>query len=515
MTSAKTNPTTPTPDVARIQASIDELVRAGDTRRLRAAHRLLKSALDRKRVAERTRKFAHDPIGWVRRRLRQVVWSKQREVLESVRDHRRTAVRSGHGVGKSHTASLAAGWWLDTHPPGEAFVVTTAPTYAQVRAILWRYIRRIHKAAGLPGRVNQTEWHIDDEIVAYGRKPSDHDESAFQGIHARYVLVILDEACGIPPQLWIAADALTTNVDCRILAIGNPDNPASEFRRVCTPGSGWHQISISAFDSPNLTGEDVPEQVALALVSAEWVEEKRREWGEDNPLYKSKVLGEFSEDSQWQVVRTSDVATCRLDLETPYAASELCPVELGVDVGGGSDETVIRERRGPVAGREWRGHTDRPEVIAPMVLQAIRETGATSVKVDSNGVGFGVVGELRNMQARGLHNARIYGVNVGEAPRDPKRFLNLRAEIWWRIGRELSEAREWDLSTMDNADATIAQLLEPQWELDPKGRIKVEPKEDIIERLGRSPDNADALLLAFFVPVDATTDYLEHLMGRR
>lgn len=507
---ATTNP----PDLARIQASLDELVRAGDTRRLRAAHRELKSAVDRKRVAERTRRYSSNPVGWVRRRLRQVVWSKQAEVLESLQTHRRTAVQSGHGVGKSHTASLAAGHWLDTHPPGEAFVVTTAPTFAQVRAILWRYIRRIHRAAALPGRVNQTEWWIDDEIVAFGRKPSDHDESAFQGIHARWVLVILDEACGIPAQLWVAADALTTNTDCRILAIGNPDNPASEFRKVCTPGSGWHVIKISAFDSPNLTGESVPESVAQALVSREWVEEKRREWGEDNPLYRSKVLGEFSEDSQWQVVRTSDVAACRIDLEVPYAPSELLPVELGVDVGGGGDETVVRERRGKVAGREWREHTDRPEVIAPMILQAIRETGAGAVKVDSNGVGFGVVGELRNMAARGLHSARIYGVNVGEASRYPDRFANLRAEIWWCIGRELSEQRGWDLSTMANADTTIAQLLEPQWSLDPKGRVLVEKKEDIIDRLGRSPDNADALLLAHFVPTDATTDYLEHLTRR-
>ncbi|MEV0968504.1 hypothetical protein [Microtetraspora glauca] len=503
-----------TPDLAHLLGSVDELVRAGDTRRLRQVHRQLKSAVDRKRVAERTRKYSSNPVSWVRRRLRQFIWSKQREVLESIRDHRRTAVQSGHGVGKSHTASLAAGWWLDTHPPGEAFVVTTAPTYAQVRAILWRYIRRIHKAGDLPGRVNQTEWWIDDEIVAFGRKPSDHDESAFQGIHARWVLVILDEACGIPAQLWVAADALTTNADCRILAIGNPDNPASEFRKVCRPGSGWHVIKISAFDSPNLTGEDVPEDVALALVGREWVEEKRAEWGEDNPLYKSKVLGEFSEDSQWQVVRTSDVAACRLDLETPYAASELLPVELGVDVGGGSDETVIRERRGKVAGREWREHTDRPEVIAPMILQAIRETGATSVKVDSNGVGFGVVGELRNMAARGLHSARVYGVNVGEASRYPDRFANLRAEIWWCIGRELSEERGWDLSTMENADTTVAQLLEPQWSLDPKGHVLVEKKEDIIERLGRSPDNADALLLAYFVPTDAATEYMEHLLRR-
>lgn len=490
--------TTPTADVAHLRAQIQQLVRAGDTRQLKVIRDQLKSGADRKALAVRTARYSNEPIRWVEERLKQTVWSKQKEIMLSVRDHRRTAVRSGHGVGKSHTASLVACWWLDTHPPGEAFVVSTAPTFAQVRAILWRYIRRNHKAGALAGRVNQTEWHIDDELVGYGRKPADHDESAFQGIHARYVLVLIDEACGVPEQLWTAADALATGPDCRILAIGNPDNPASHFRKVCTPGSAWNQLTISAFDSPNLTGEDVPEDVGLALVGREWVEEKAQEWGEDNPIYKSKVLGEFSTDAANQVVRLSDVATCRTPSDKRLTGEQLLPVELGVDVGGGGDETVIRERRGQQAGREWRAHTDRPEKIAPLILAAIKETGATAVKIDSIGIGFGVIGELRNAANRGEHRATITGVNVATAASEPTKFINLRAEMWWSLGRGLSESRAWDLSTMDNADTTVAQLLEPRWDTDPKGRIRVEPKDEIRKRLGRSPDNADALLLAFY-----------------
>lgn len=448
------------------------------------------------REAQQAR-WAADPALWVRERLGQTVWSKQAEILGSVRDNRRTAVRSGHGLGKSHVAALVACWWLDIHSPGEAFVVTTAPTFPQVRAILWRYIRRMHAAGGLAGRVNQTEWHLENELVAFGRKPSDYSESAFQGIHAPHVLVIIDEAGGVKPNLWIAADALTTNDGCRLFSIGNPDNPASEFRKVCTPGSGWHVIGISAFDSPNLTGEQVPPAVAKALVSRSWVEEKLREWGEENPVYRSKVLGEFSQDSEWQVVRTSDVAVCRIPSDVPHPVELLLPVELGVDVGGGGDETVVRERRGILAGREWRAHTDRPEKIAPMIARAIRETGATSVKIDSIGVGFGAIGELRNMRIPGV---MIHGVNVGEKASRPDRFVNLRAELWWEVGRGLSERRGWDLSVMENADTTVAQLLEPRYDNDPTGRIRVEKKEEVIKRLGRSPDNADALLLSYFCP---------------
>lgn len=465
--------------------------------------------------AVRASQYLDDPTVWISERLGEHVWSKQAEIMRALRDHRRVAVRSCHGVGKSHIASRAVAWWLDVHPPGEAFVVTTAPTYAQVRAILWRYIRQAHRKGNLPGQVNQTEWKLNGELVAFGRKPADHDESAFQGIHARYVLVVLDEACGIPEDLWIAADALTTNDGCRMLAIGNPDNSASHFARVSGPASLWHTVRISAFDSPNFTGEDVPDELRQLLISPAWAEEKRREWGEDNPIYRSKVLGEFSADDPAAVVRASDVAACRVHGDTPRAAHELLPVELGVDVGGGGDETVVRERRGVVAGREWRERSDQPRTIAPLILRCIRETGATVVKVDEIGVGRGVIGELQNLRAEGRHSASIVAVNAAARASDPGQFVNVRAEMWWQVGRMLSQNRAWDLSQMDNADTTVAQLLEPRWSIGPRGAIQIESKDEIRKRLGRSPDNADALLMAFYQPPGGADDALEYLRALR
>ncbi|HEU4967305.1 MAG TPA: hypothetical protein VFT53_07620 [Candidatus Saccharimonadales bacterium] len=466
-------------------------------------------AQEKAKIAANWERWRNNPSEWVQERLSEHVWSKQHEIMESLRDNRRTAVQSCHGVGKSHIASRAVAWWLDTSPTGEAFVVTTAPTGHQVRAVLWRYIGQVHSKAKLPGRVTQVpDWKIDGELVAYGRKPADHDPGAFQGIHANRVLVVLDEACGIPEQLWYAIDSLTTNEDCRVLAIGNPDDSSSYFARVCRPDSLWHTIGISAFDSPNFTGEPVPESVAHNLISRQWVDEKRIEWGEDNPIYKAKVLGEFSVDNQWATVRASDVYQCGLGIETVWSKDQLLPVELGVDVGGGGDETVIRERRGPLACREWKEHTDKPHLIAPLILQAIRETGATRVKIDSIGVGFGVCGELENLRKQGLHSAEIVQVNVAEKSRWPEKYANVRAEMWWEIGRLLSERREWDLSArryndvpgMSNAEVTLAQLLDPKWELTPKGQILIEKKDEIRKRLGRSPDNADALLMAFYTP---------------
>ena len=165
------------------------------------------------------------------------------------------------------------------------------------------------------------------------------------------------------------------------------------------------------------------------MIAPSWAEEKRLEWGEDNPIYKSKILGEFTNDDPGKVIRASDVASCRVPTEMKRGDDELTPVELGVDVGGGGDETVIRERRGVMAGREWREHSDQPHTIAPLVLRAIRETGATSVKIDSIGVGAGVVGELQNLASEGRHEARIVAVNVAEQASDPRMYLNLSAEL--------------------------------------------------------------------------------------
>jgi hypothetical protein len=434
-----------------------------------------------------------DPVGWVKDRLDEHLWSKQVEIAESVRDQPKTAVRSCHDAGKSFIASRIAAWWLDTRPVNEAFVVSTAPTFPQVRAILWREIGRAHRKGKLVGRVNQTEWFIGDEIVGYGRKPSDYSPDAFQGIHARYVLVIIDEACGVPKSLWDAVDSIATNEEARILAIGNPDNPSAHFATVCKPASGWNVIRIDGLDTPNFTGEQVPSSLGDLLLSQSWVEDKKRTWGEDSPLYIAKVRGEFPEDADDGVVPLSWVRRCQ-NQEPAHEENEL--VQLGVDVGAGGDFTSIREVRGNRACRVWRDHSREPETVVGKVVAAIHESGATRVKVDVIGIGWGIAGWLREKGQEGVHDAQIVGVNVGKASTSPKRFPRLRDQIWWEVGRELSESGGWDLSDVD--EDTIAQVIAPKYALDASGRVKVERKEETKERLGRSPDDADALLLAYY-----------------
>ena len=461
-----------------------------------------------------------DPVRWVTERTGEHLWSVQQAIIESVRDHRRTAVPSCHGAGKSFCAARVAAWWLDAHPPGDAFVVTSAPTDPQVKAVLWREITRAHRKGNLPGRVTQdAQWKIADELVAFGRKPADiaagsehYTVTAFQGIHARYLLVIFDEAAGIDPPLWIAATSLLTNDDARFLVIGNPDDPQSEFARVCDGADpdeggmsarGWNVIPINAFNTPNFTDEPVEGDLRQYLVGPTWVEDFTRDVGAESAIYEAKVLGRFPTDSSDGTIPWSWLRACKLGI--PTIGAMLDPVEFGVDVGASDngDLTVIRERRGMHAGRRWTARSSDPEVVARAVVMAAREARPVSIKIDEIGVGWAIVA----LVSRDLPGVPVVGVNVAErATSGPngETYVNLRSKLWWEVGRGLSRDRAWDLITVD--DRTLTELATPRWSEDASGRILIEPKDDIRKRLGRSTDDADALLLAYYQPPPAGQD---------
>lgn len=428
--------------------------------------------------------YVADPQAWAGDKLGAFLWSKQREIFESVVANRRTAVKSCHGAGKSWSAGALAAWWIDTHAPGEAIVVSTAPTYKQVHAVLWEEIRKQHRTGHLPGTVLQTdEWKIGDVLVGMGRKPADHDAHGFQGIHRRYVLAILDEACGIPAALWNAVEAITTNEDCRILAIGNPDDPATEFGNVCKPGSGWNVLQISSFDTPNLSGEHVPDYMRPLLPSKTWVDDAAKRWGTESPVYLSKVLGEFPETSENTLIPARYItAAQQRDLEPAQ------PVRLGVDVARfGTDRSVVTRLSGGVARvlASW-GKTATTETTG-QVIDIARREGAEQIRVDGVGVGGGVVDRLLELGWPAVD------MQAGQGALDPVMFLNARAEWYWAL-RQRFEDGDIDLDPLD--DELASQLAALRYKFTSRGQIVIESKDDMRKRGMPSPDRADSLMLA-------------------
>lgn len=499
-----------------------------------------------------------DPTKWGHERLGEYYHFHQREILESIRDNRYTAVQSCHDAGKSFIASRIAAQWIDTHEPGEAFVVSTAPTSAQVSAILWREIARAHRKGRLNGNITTAgypQWKMMGELVGYGRKPSDYDDSAFQGIHARYVLVIIDEACGVPKQLFDAADALATNENARVLAIGNPDDPMSHFASVCKPDSGWNRIKIDGLRTPNFTREaveglkceqcarvgaektllerlmiadkvpyneePVPEGLREMLLSPLWVEERLHRWvgrsesdgqltnqANQSSLFTAKVRGNFPTSDTEGIIPLGWVEAAVQRYEDWIDKGKPTPQGrrvVGVDVAReGADETCIVIREGDIVTdiRKYR-KADTMETTGN-VTAALTVPGALAV-VDVIGVGGGVVDRLRELDKPNIpFNAA--GSAKGLLDRTGEfKFKNLRAAAWWNM-RELLDPSRGSTVMLPNSETLKADLCTPRWHVQSGGAIQVETKDDIRKRLGRSTDEGDAVVMAHWIESGAQVD---------
>jgi len=448
--------------------------------------------------------YATNPVGFIEQRLGDFIWSKQKEICRALVEHDRVAVKSCHQSGKSYVTGDIVSWWIAAHPPNTAFVITSAPTFSQVEMILWREVNRAHARGNLIGRTNRTAWVVGNEVVAVGRKPDDKTTTPFQGIHALHMLVAFDEACGVPKTLWDAAESLIANEGGKFLAIGNPDDPNTEFGRVCQPGSGWHVITISAFDTPNFTGEPVPDLVQKMMISVRWAEERKKRWGEASPLYKAKVLGEFPEESTDSLISPAAVAAAVARTLPPVG-----PSELGVDVARyGRNESVIYHRRGPVARLLAAVNKRDLMTVAGLVVQAVMDTVATKVKVDDAGLGGGVTDRLRELardRESPMYGVEVVGINVGSTTTSKdaaRRFDNLKSELCFQLADRFAKG-EIDLG--DDEDTQL-QCCAMKYELRSNGKLHIESKDEVEERLTKmggatgesgSPDRFDALVLAF------------------
>lgn len=494
-----------------------------------------------------------DPALWGKEVLKEHYWSKQVEILTSLIENRYTAVRSCHDAGKSFIAARAAARWISLHDPGEAFVVSTAPTSAQVSAILWREIQRAHGRGSLAGTITTAgypQWKLGGELVGYGRKPADYSDSAFQGIHARYVLVIIDEACGVAKNLFDAADALATNKNARVLAIGNPDDPTSHFASVCKPDSGWNVIGIDGLRTPNFTQdavewldcpdcrrigrtetltaqlfreesipyttEHVPEGLRDMLLSPLWVEERLHRWvglpneaqtlaetSSQSALFTAKVRGQFPTGDSEGIVPLGWVeAAMARYRDWKDAGSPLLPANerwvLGVDVARfGEDQTSVAIRQGHIL-REVRKYrkADTMETTG-RVVAAMNPLANSLAIVDVIGVGAGVVDRLRE-QSRPTIAFNASGSAKGKKDKTGEfEFVNLRAAAWWRM-RELLDPAAGSKVMLPDSEMLKADLTTPRWKVMSGGKIQVESKEDIRHRLGRSTDEGDAVVMSFW-----------------
>lgn len=486
---------------------------------------------------------------WARERLGSWLNPAQIMINDSLIRNRYTAVPSCHSAGKSYFSALKVGHFIDSHTLGSAFAVTTAPTSAQIESVLWRELHRVHAKADLRGRLTRSgypQWRIGDELIAYGRRPT--EIASFQGIHARFVLIILDEADGIPEQLWIAADTLASSGKVRVLAIGNPDSAESHFARVCKPGSGWNVVRIDGLRTPNFTRqgvahypelkqymvdngipfadkeiERVPQAVKAewkdVLLSPEWVYERMQRWGvsrriEDQAdgsskvtwtepaLWLSKVRGRSPTEGSEGIIPLSwvELAIQRW-LEWDAAGRKALEGRFifGGDIAdSGKDETVISRRQGYGIIDFTRTPLQDTDTTAKRLAARLRANVNSTACIDGSGVGAGVVNQLRGMRLpviAFIGAARPDGVTdlTGEFT-----FANIRTAAYWKV-RELLDPVNSPVEVMLPPDEDMkTDLTLPTWSVKTGAVIAMEPKEALMKRLRRSPDVGDCTAISFW-----------------
>lgn len=457
-------------------------------------------------------KYYNDPVAWADYMVGAWLWSKQRDVVQSVVVNKSTAVKAGHGVSKSYTAALLACWWIDTRSArhNDTFVVSTAPSLQQVGGVLWREIRTfkelIHQRYReglidheLPGTINAfNEWkNVDGKPMGFGRKPPDNKEdSGMSGIHG-HVLAIGDEACGLSAEMIDALSNITSNEGSRRLLIGNPTNPASHFGRIFKEDTGaWTLLSISVLDSPNFTEEKkyAPQAVLDVLTGQQYVEDKKAEYGENSARYKARVLGEFAWDLGDTLITPEDAA---IGIDTEKEPLDSSPIYLGVDVARfGKDKSVIYVNHGGRI-RFYKSFDYNSLVqLAAEVHLAATELGAHEVRYDVQGVGQGFEELLMQHEPR---TYRMIGLAGSAASPDRRQWYNARAH-WWDRFRKLLRLGSYDLDPAD--ERLLDELVMVEYKFAPSGGLLIESKDEMRKRGMKSPDFADAAIYSA-VDVDA------------
>lgn len=415
-------------------------------------------ALGERERSVRTQRFFNDPVAWAEYMLGVTLWSKQREIANDLMNHRNVAVKAGHGVGKSFLVALLVMHWVDTRYPN-AFVASTAPSTAQIGAIVWREIRRMYAQIEqrfesgiidhkLPGKINadakNNEWKDKNgQLIGFGRKPPEgKEDDNFQGIHDAYVLAVGDEAVGLSSEMIDALGNITSNPNSRRIIIANPTNPASYMGKIFKEDTGaWKLHTISVFDSPNFTDErhTMPKEALDNLTGPEYVEDKKREYGENSARYKARVLGEFAFDNANSLISQDDL--------TPAMNAEITPStetrpELGVDVARfGDDVTVVyMYHDGQLRYLDSWSKAPTTETSNRVHRLAI-DTAAKVVKIDSGGVGGGVVDQVSQMSGSSY---TVVGLNSSGASPDKKQWHNVRA-FWWDDFRSRCRKGEIDI----------------------------------------------------------------------
>jgi len=459
--------------------------------------------------------YKKDPVFFVEHFLGHLTWGKQREILLSVRDHEKTAVRACHGSSKTFTSAEIVAWFMFCFM--ESKVITTAPIFHQVKKLLWAEINKIYLSSRsrLPGICLTTEIKDEKRPDHFAFGFSTDQASKAEGWHSPEILFIFDEAKGIDPWAWDSARGSMTGGFCRWLVISTTDgvDVGEPFYKCFTrKETGWNKIHISANDSPYVTGEKFrgidwvdgnpykyrrywvdPKDIVIQIASQKYIDDSLIEWGEDSPLFRTKVLGELMEQGEFSIISLPQIRKMFSNFLDPEFSND-GQEQIGVDVArGGDDDTVFIKRKGlkvldhmVISSPELPPKAKLVYLADKLCLFMDGRTSDLPVLIDDTGVGGGLTDIMEGREYQ------VVPIIFQEKATDEKKYPNTISEMWFNGANWVHEIACPEISRLET------ELANRKYKIDKKGRRMVESKDEYKSRGFRSPDFADAFLLAFY-----------------
>lgn len=423
--------------------------------------------------------FQHSgPDVWQKEFLQDLGKRYYNACVSDVSEAVRMATASGHGAGKSGLVAWIIDWFISTHVNPQ--IVTTANTRTQLLTKTWRELAKWHKLSinqdWFTWRATKFYKNSDPETWAAHAIPwSEQNSEAFAGTHADHVLIIFDEASAIADVIWEVTEGALTTKGAIWIAFGNPTRNSGRFRECFRKHK--HRWVTRNIDTRTC-------KMANRRQLEQWIED----YGIDSDFAKVRILGQFPSASSMQLIPTDLVekATHNLVVDIPDDVKIL-----GCDVARfGDDHSTICLRTTNRAFKPRPYYGLRTTEFGDIIARAIDDEEPDAVFVDGNGIGAGVVDYLIKL------NYEVIDVQFGGKAEDDAKYLNKRAEMYGRI-KDWLGGDVWIEPNQELEDDLIAV----EYGYNIRNQIVLEKKEDTKERLGRSPDWADALALTFAEPV--------------
>lgn len=472
-------------------------------------------------------RYLHDPEGFCYYILGFRLWDRQRDTINSVRDHKLTGVRAAQKVSKSRSAAALALWWYCCVKFAKVYM--TASTGKQVEGVLYAEIQKLLHESGVCVDCKESGYDgpkpcphsalIDGTIGATyrsGVRSSDfrlirgftsRTAEGIAGFSGAEQFYIVDESSGVPTAIY---ETIRGNLSGggKALFISNPTKTNGWFYDIFHGmGQGINLIHISALDSPNIKAG---RKVISGLAMPEEVKLYEETYGKQSPFYRVRVLGEFADVGKGRIF-SQDMINAAYGAE-PAGGDAHSVLSIGIDPSGPSGT-------GDEAG--WcavRGHRelkldgflgmDAPDYIELLKqwIEELKRPGETPVvTVDRDGKeGARIYGTLRAWADDPRNSVKVHlrGVRSGENPvRSINQYVSVRDELcgavetWVKEGAKLlrDDRRESDLRALE-------------WKESGKGNLTtLMSKKELKKVLGRSPDRYDALSLAVWNSATART----------